>query len=167
MQGCKECEQKILEWMDLPLHSKKDKDLQRHIDECLPCRKFSRRMRHLKTKLHVMPKVEASPYFSTMLKQRIRKDYRRNQREIIPMILGFEHWVPIFGIIGVLFITGIWLINKRHSIAPPITSQADASELQYVLEEPFVMPASQNVQARDTLFQNVQAVESGMIPVSF
>lgn len=166
MQVCKECEQKILDQMDTPLHSKKDKDLQRHLDECLPCRKFARQMHRLKTKLHVMPKVEASPYFSIMLKQRIRKEYRRNHREIIPMILGFERWLPILGIAGFLLIAGVWLFNRPSSIKM-MRETIEMSELKYVMEEPGVMPSSQTTQASDTLYQAVQAVEAGLIPVSF
>jgi hypothetical protein len=109
-------------------------------------------MQHLKTKLHVMPKVEASPFFSTMLKQRIRKDYRRNQREIIPMILGFERWVPILGIIGFIFIAGMWMVNKQRTTMSESPNHGETSELQYVLEEPLVVPASRTSQTPDTLF---------------
>jgi hypothetical protein len=167
MRGCRECEQKILERMDSVRQSKMDKDLQRHIDECQPCRKFARRMKNLKTKMRVMPKVEASPYFATMLKQRIRRDYRRNQREIIPMILSLERWVPIMGIAGFLVITGIWLVNNRSYKISNLPDKIEMSELQYVLEEPYVMPASQSVPVADSLFQTVQAEEARMMPVSF
>jgi hypothetical protein len=167
MPGCKEYEQRILESMDSSLHSNKNKDLQRHIDACQPCRKLARRMQQLKKRLRVMPNVEASPDFMVMLKQRIRKDYRRNQREIIPMILGLERWMPALGIAGLLLIIGIWLVENRVPTVTDLPDKVELSEIQYVLEEPIGMPVSENAAATDTLFQNVQSVEAGLIPVSF
>jgi hypothetical protein len=166
MPGCKEFEYQVLERMDAPLDPRTEQDLQRHIAKCLPCRQFARRMQNMRTQLRIMPKVEVSPYFVALLRQRIRRDYRRSNQVILPLMLNLERWIPVMGIAALLLLTGAWLITKRSSITNARATETDAVELQYVLEEP-INPSTKTVTPSDSLYRTVQAVEARIVPVSF
>jgi predicted anti-sigma-YlaC factor YlaD len=166
MPCCKEFEIQVLERMDAPLDRATEQKLQNHIGKCLSCRQFSRRMQKMKTQFQILPKVEASPYFLALLRQRIRKDYRLNNQVILPMMLSLERWIPIMGIAALLLLTGAWLLTKHPSTANARSAEIDAVELQYVLEEP-INPSSPAVMSPDSLFRNAQASEARIVPVSF
>ena len=166
MPGCNKFEFQILDRMDAPLDTRTEQDLQRHIAKCLPCRQFARRMQNMRTQLQIMPKLEASPYFLPLLRQRIRRDYRRSNQVILPLMLSLERWIPVMGIAALLLLTGAWLLTKHSSLANARSAETDAVELQYVLEEP-INPPLKTVTSSDSLFRTAKAEEARIVPVSF